>query len=339
MSVSGSFYTRSTEILINLRRKFYNLRFDVLLAQYLSQHKKLNLPGIGIFETDSSTVTWDENGKQKGAGNGIVFRHVPVVKADDDLIAFISEHTGKMKPLAISDLESYLTLGKQFLYIGKPFYLEGIGTLQFSKGGNFDFTPGEFITTKLEEPAVEKVEERKKYEEEERTASPAGRGSGRAVLIWILVLIGLGLAGWGGYYYYKNYIANASSANQSAALDSTSNNQYVTQPASTENPGATTAGVDTSRTNRPATAQGNFYDKDTFKKFIVESTTDKQRALNRYRKLKAFGNDIELQTADSVHFTLFFVLPSTNADTLRIRDSLNRWYYGNNKVNRVVIAQ
>lgn len=311
------------------------MRFDVLLAQYLNQHKKLNLPGIGTFETDSSTVTWDENGRQKGAGNGIVFRHVPVSKADDDLIAFISEHTGKMKPLAISDLESYLTLGKQFLFIGKPFYLEGIGTLQFTKSGNFDFTPGEFITTKLEEPTLDKGEERRKYEEEERMAAPARRGSGRGVLIWMLVLIGLGLAGWGGYYYYKNYVANPSYVKQGTPIDSTANNSDLNQPVSTENPGSTPAAVDTSRSNRPAA----FYDKETFKKFIVESTTDKQRALNRYRKLKAFGNDIELQTADSVRFNLYFILPATNADTLRIRDSLNRWYYGNSKINRVFVAQ
>ena len=318
------------------------MRFDVLLAQYLNQHKKLNLPGIGTFEADSATVTWDESGKQKGAGNGIVFRNIPVLKADDDLIAFISEHTGKMKPLAISDLESYLTLGKQFLYIGKPFYLEGIGTLQFAKTGNFEFTPGEFVTTKLEEPAaVERVEERRKpYDDEERLAPPARRGSARALLIWIIVLIGLGLAGWGGYYYYKNYyVANSSSANTGAAVNTAATPQEeLTAKSPVQNLSQTTLVDSTAPNTRPVKEPDSFYDKNTFKKFIVERTTDKQRAINRFRKLKAFGNDIELQTTDSINFSLVFILPATNTDTLRIRDSLNRWYYGNSKINRVVVA-
>lgn len=300
------------------------------------------MPGIGTFETDSATVSWDENGKQKGTGNGIVFRNIPVSKADDDLIAFISEHTGKMKPLAISDLESYLTLGKQFLYIGKPFYLEGIGTLQFSKAGSFDFIPGEFVTTKLEEPVFERVDERKKpYEEEERLAVPARKGSGKTILIWIIVLIALGLAGWGGYYYYTNYYLADSSpaAKQALATDSTAaENSTLTGSDSLNLAASNTAGVDSARPDRPLATQGDSFDKNTFKKFIVESTTDKLRALNRFRKLKSFGNDIELQTTDSVNFSLFFVLPATNADTLRIRDSLNRWYYGNAKTIRVRVA-
>lgn len=314
------------------------MRFDVLLAQYLNQHKKLNLPGIGTFETDSSTVSWDESGKQRGAGSGIVFRNIPVSKADDDLIAFISEQTGKMKPLAISDLESYLTLGKQFLYIGKPFYLEGIGTLQFAKAGNFEFTPGEFVTTKLEDPSAEKAEERKRpHEEEERLAAPARKGAGRAILVWIIVLFGLGLACWGAYYYYTNYMANSSTAANQAMMDTAASRSNAVESGLPDNTPVTPA-VDSPRPASPAPVQESFYDKNSFKKFVVESTTDKQRALNRYRKLKSFGNDIELQTTDSIRFNLFFVLPATNADTLRIKDSLNRWYYGNAKTVRVTVA-
>lgn len=312
------------------------MRFDLLLAQYLQQHKRLDLPGIGTFETDSASVSWDENGKQKHAGNGVVFRHVPVSRAEDGLISFISEQTGKMKPLAMSDLESYLTLGKQFLYIGKPFYLEGIGTLQFSKSGQFDFMPGDFVTTKLEEP-VERVEERKRPETDERSETAAGaRGSGKKVLTLVALLIALGLIGWAGYYFYTTSTRQQSFVPADSASPQ-QDSSAAAQPAES-NPSPAATMVDTTAIANPIASQpvapsGSY-------RFIVEQTQDKLRALNRYRKLKSFGNDIVLEApADSGSFRLYFILPAASSDTLRIRDSLNRWYYGNNKVNRVMVTQ
>ena len=309
------------------------MRFDLILAQYLYQHKKLNLPGIGTFETDSSALSWDENGKQKQAGSGVTFKNALVAKADDGLIEFITEQTGKMKPLAISDLESYLTLGKQFLYIGKPFYLEGIGTLQFAKAGNFDFIPGEYVTTKLEDPSIEKVDERRRTPaEEERQPAVSGRQTGRLVLTWLIILLCLGLVAWGGYYFYTINARQQVSAVPAAPTDSTSNT--LAEPLPAGNSAVTIpTGTDTT-VSRPVTNTSS--DNNSYK-FIVENTTDKQRALNRYRKLKSFGNKIEIETTDSVNFKLFFNLTATAADTLRMRDSLNRWYYGNSKFNRVVV--
>ncbi len=309
------------------------MRFDLLLAQYLQQHKKLALPGIGTFESDNSTATWDENGKQRQPGNGVVFRNIPVSRAEDDLITFISEHTGKMKPLAISDLESYLTLGKQFLYIGKPFFLEGIGTLQFTKSGHFEFTPGDFVTTKLDEPMAERVEERRRPTPEEvEETETRSRGGGRKVFMWLIVLLCLGLVAWGGYYFYTQ------SAKQQV-FTPVNNPGNQSDTAATVPAAATeqaVAGVDSSK---PAPAGLAPVPGSSSFRFVVEQTTDKQRAMNRYRKLKSFGNDIQLFTPDSTNFTLYFILPATAADTLRMRDSLNRWYYGNNKVNRVQVQQ
>lgn len=141
--------------------EIFSLKFDTLLATYLYQKKKLDLPGIGTFEVDNPVYVDDENEKQKPPIENITFHNATITKADDDLIKFIGVQTGKMKPLAISDLESFLTLGKQFLYMGKPFYLEGIGTLHLTKDGRFQFIPGESITIKLDDPNVVRSEEKK----------------------------------------------------------------------------------------------------------------------------------------------------------------------------------
>jgi hypothetical protein len=53
--------------------------------------------------------------------------------------------------------------------------------------------------------------------------------------------------------------------------------------------------------------------------------------------LKAYGNKIQPSTQDSITYKLFYALRAAAADTAHIRDSLNRWYYGNTKSIRVKI--
>jgi hypothetical protein len=300
------------------------LKFDTLLAQYLYQHKKLNLPGIGTFEADASYGPQEEGDKIKSP-EGISYRNVRVLQPDDDLIDFIKTHTGKMKPLALSDLEDYVALGKQFLNIGKPFYIEGIGTLKLTKEGKYEFTPGAYVTTKLEDPNFEKTENRTAGEyREDRIRYEQNNASIKKTLLVVAVLATLALVGWAGYYLYT---MNANTAtpvdipeeNTAAAASQDSLDKARIQ----DSVNAATAAVDTT--------SGNY-------KFIVERTT-KARAMRRYNDLISFGNKIQYETTDSVNYRLFYSLPATPADTTRIRDSINRWYYGNNKKIRVRVEK
>lgn len=312
--------------------KFFILRFDLLLAQYLYKNKKLNLPGIGRFEADNSIYPLEENDKQRSSLEGITFYDVTVAKADDELIDFIKEQTGKMKPLAISDLESYLTLGKQFLYIGKPFYLEGIGTLQLKKNGRFEFLPGEYITTKLEDPNIERSEGKKRsVHEEDRAQKESNNNTVKIIMLFIGIIALLALVGWGGYYFYNMYaneqetsVLNDSTAIQQDSAYSALSTDSVRSAAQLLKDSIATENA--SATRRPG-----------YVKFIVEITDDKLRASNRYKDLRSYGNKIQFETTDSINYKLFYILRATPADTARIRDSLNRWYYRDNSVNRVVI--
>lgn len=309
------------------------MRFDTILAQYLYQKKKLNLPGIGTFEAGASFSSSDEH---RGSLDGITFKNTQVSKADDDLIDFIKEQTGKMKPLAISDLESYLTLGKQFLYIGKPFYLEGIGTLSFGKKG-FDFIPGEYVTTKLDDPNLERSESKKKaLTEEDRVANESTNNAVKKFFLVIGILAGLALIGWAGYYFYS--MSGSANSDEIVLTDSTASQQDTS--ANTTSSAMLDSLVEPSNTP-PATTpepspavsatEGSY-------KYIAETTYDKTRALSRFAKLKSYGQKVYLETSDSVSFRLFYILPSTSADTLRIKDSINRAYYGLNQPMRVKIA-
>ena len=80
----------------------------------------------------------------------IRFSQKNILKPDEEFIEFIRTHTGKIRPLAESDLESFISDGKILLNIGKPFHLEGIGTLQKSRAGTYEFYPGLPLLEKLE---------------------------------------------------------------------------------------------------------------------------------------------------------------------------------------------
>ena len=116
------------------------------------QFRKLDLPGIGSFTLDAGVVIPQESDRVGQVhATGISFKNANIPLADDALVTFIKDHTGKMKSLAAADLDFYLTTGRQLLNIGKPFYLEGIGTLIKNKEGLLEFAPGDYLVARLEE--------------------------------------------------------------------------------------------------------------------------------------------------------------------------------------------
>ncbi|MBK8952861.1 MAG: hypothetical protein IPM85_11845 [Chitinophagaceae bacterium] len=179
-----------------------------MLAHYLYANKKLDLPGFGTFLLETNTIAVPENQKNKPILlEGVSFLQNTSVKEDPELITYISSHTGKIKPLASSDLESHLELAKQFLNIGKPFLLEGIGTISASKRDEYVFTPGIMLT--------EPLHEHNSHEQHHEVAEGPtdykevfySKKKGQAwqkPFIFFLVIAGITFAVWGGYTVYKN---------------------------------------------------------------------------------------------------------------------------------------
>ena len=97
----------------------------------------MDLPGIGSFTLDAGVVIPQESDRiGQQAATGISFKNASIPLPDEALILFLKEHTGKMKSLVSSDLDFYLTTGRQLLNIGKAFYIEGVGTLLKNKEGD-----------------------------------------------------------------------------------------------------------------------------------------------------------------------------------------------------------
>ena len=129
------------------------MKVEQLISQYLFLNKSLSLQEIGKFilhiDIEASSVmekpfTLPEN--------SISFEYDPKVIKDEKLISFIMEHTGKIKPLAEADLESYIILSKQFLNIGKPLLLKNIGSVIKTQSGVYEFTQTNAIVSKADEP-------------------------------------------------------------------------------------------------------------------------------------------------------------------------------------------
>jgi hypothetical protein len=311
------------------------LKLAILVPQYFYQHRNLSLPGIGIFSLDDKVVIPDSSDKNvRDFAQHIQFKQFNVLKADDALIDFIRTHTGKIKPLAESDLDSYVSDGKLMLNIGKPFHIEGIGTLVKNRNGVYEFTPGEPMMERMEahQPLREKKEKesatQKKsvFDDDYYPHDTKGGTGSRRMFILVGVVLGLAIVIWGGYSLYNSKVdstTTAASDTNILAVDSAAIKAQADSLASAK------AFADSIQAL--GVAPGNY-------KFIFLSTANKIRALRQYGKVSQDNPRIKIESnGDSTLFNIFMVLPATPADTIRMKDSLNNWYYGSKPV-RVTIG-
>lgn len=276
------------------------MKLTSLLAQYLYTNHRLDLPGIGTFLLDPSTISSVENSKQRSTIlEGVSFQSNPSISDTSDLVAFITSQSGKMKALASADLESHIQLVQQFLNIGKPFTFEGIGTLVKKKAGVFEFIPLSVPVDKIKEIKTRETttpvtleESSEKYES--FLSSPSSSTAWKRPIIALLILAGVGLAIWGGYTISKRAATN----------DTTQVSETTPQPVSIDT---------TPRIVEPV------QEKDY--KYVLQ-VSKKQTAIRRYNQLRTNLWDVKMETNDSVLYKLYMLLPAMNADTTRVLDSL-----------------
>ena len=285
------------------------MKIATLLTKYLYTKHRLDLPGIGSFFLDPTALSSLENSKHRSSTlEGISFQSDQHLKDAPDLIAFISAESGKMKALAISDLESHLELAQQFLNIGKPFTFDGVGTLVKNRDGDFEFLPGLLPTEKFKDlPSLSSSRPDKKQDitgkYESFLAEPKQPVSWRLPVIILLILGGLGLAIWGGYTISRKAKSKPPVITEEVA-------------ASTIIPDIQqSVAVDSTPQTKPLDiAPANY-------KYILEVAQSK-RAFKRYKQLRTNLWEVKLETADSVQYKLVLMLPAINADTTRVLDSL-----------------
>ena len=288
--------------------KYFNVKIEQVLVQQLYSNKKISLQGIGIFSLDSSVSLPADS--EKGIVipmHAIVFEYNPKVGEDEALINAIVKHTKKIYPLASADLDSFLMLGRQFLNIGKPFIIEGLGTLDKAQTGELIFIPGQFITPRIEAPKA-----LKENETEEKSGlfpdynSEVKSSSTKIILIIIGILI-LGLAGWAAYHFL-NKKTDQDVINETQLVQKNTTDSVVAKKDSVVTP--------------PAVKNDGY----TFK-IVFKETIDKDEAQKTFNKYKQYGHKVIMYTDDSVRYKVAepFTLPLS--DTSHIKDSLNKYFY------------
>lgn len=238
--------------------------------------------------------------------DGVSFESRPTLKETPDLIAFISEKTGKMRALAAADLDSHLVLAEEFLNIGKPFAFEGIGIITKLKPGEFEFTPVSVLTEKVKdyhikdiEPVSSKEQSSGKYES---FLSPyKAKLEWKKPVVGFVLICGIGLAIWGGYEISKRVKKDQDVVLSENALP------------------AIIPTIDSAKINEDSLARQTVSLPDTNYKYVLEVAKSK-RAFKRYNQLKDINWDVHLETTDSIQYKLFMLLPVS--DTIKTRDSL-----------------
>ena len=299
------------------------MKIPLLLVQFLYMNRKMSLPGLGIFTLDKSVVLPEEHDRTLlSMPNAVQFQNANIAAADKELITFICENTGKIRPLAISDLDSYLNLGMEMLNIGKPFYLEGIGTITKNKSGKFDFTPGGYTVFREtgSSPGTGK-EKRHMQLKKNRNPEPA-KVQSRNGLKLVILAVALAVVGWGGWEMYKR----TNPSNTENNPDSSMIVQHQ-QPAMAD---TTTASKKCPTVQNPLPNDSvhpvALANQPSDYKFIILATTDKPHAMRRYNQLSSFDLKVHLYQKDSSFFKVYFQFPALAKDTTRIKDSLRKEY-------------
>jgi hypothetical protein len=302
----------------------------------------MDLPGIGSFILDPAAVIPGESDRNPHSpASGISFRNANISVPEDELVRFIQMHTGKMKPLAAADLDFFLTSGKQMLNIGKPFFIEGIGTLLKTKEGKLDFVPGEYSTARLEEPGPgkrETVEKKKSTFDDPKPGYEPRTNTIRQLLLLVGIIVALVVIGWGGYSLYKKntlpepaveHIQTAPAAHDSvSAHPDTMARVQATPPNAAANPATTSTAV----VRAPVTTA--ILPGMIPYKFVILETTHKGKALRRYNQLLGFQLNIKMEQQDSSHFKLYFPISAPFRDTTHIKDSLADVYAAHVTIER-----
>lgn len=295
-----------------------------LLGQYLLQNKKMQLQGIGEFVLDNfyENPFENEKGKIRLPGNTIQFSAGKRTGEDEGLIDFIAQRTGKIRPLASSDLEDFLNIGKQLLNVSKQFYIEGLGTLILNDSSNYDFIQGNevMVATVPEETSSKKQAVKREehpgdmsfedgYPKPPKTADNALR----KLLILFALILGLAIIGWIVYYFFQQWQTGKNG--QGHTLESIQ--PVIPSPVAAQD--STATGADSS------SVSGNNNNGEATYKVIIE-TSKRQRALSRHEELLKMGYDVKLSTEDSASFKLYTLVTGPLSDTSRSRDSITRFF-------------
>lgn len=292
------------------------MKIEHLIARYLLTHKTLSLQEIGNFRVNGDFVLPTEEDKELILPeNAIEFEYDPKARQDDSFINYIVEHTRKIKPLATSDLESFTILGKQFMNIGKPLPLEGLGILFKNQLGKYEFKQGNSFIQKPEQnqPAVKE----KERPEIDFSSPPRKKGNTK----WLAALITIAVAAILSIIFYTQRKKSIEEVEQPVSMV-TDSSRNINKPDSSQSTAQQVSKDSLSQTPVQVAAD-SFSFKVVIREYDNAALADKKLA-----QFKTYGHKLILIRPDSNRFLLAMPFMKPAADSTRMRDSLKVLFGG-----------
>ncbi len=296
------------------------MKIEQLLVQYFYLNKKVTLQGIGTFNLSPDFVVPPDTDKDIVLPeNAVSFNFNSRATEDEGLIDYIVQQTRKIKPLASADLESYLMLASQFLNIGKPLKIDGIGMLEKNQAGEYAFIQGHLINTKTEQAEVKLKEKNAEDIYFGNEAAPAAINNKKllAVLAAIVLMVAIGAASW--YFFIKTNdnvpLAETTEQNILPIVPLTDTTKKDTLAATLQKPDSVV---------QAAPAINNGY---TFK-VVIKNYPNLFLAQKSFNRLSSYGHKLLLYTADSVIYKVAMPFTKPLADTTYTKDSVRNRLFG-----------
>lgn len=296
------------------------LKIEQLIVQHLYNQKKVTLQGIGTISLNPAVALPSEGEKDfQMPDNAFSFEYNLKSGEDEPLINFIIQQTRKIRPLATADLESYSILSRQFLNIGKPMVIEGVGTIQKNQVGEYEFIPGHFITPKIED----QPKQVKDKAEEEISFESESRPNHRRRNMMIGFFISLAVLGSLGFYYLLEIRKSAPPVE----------NEIVVVPL-TDTVKATTIKTDSVKptpadtTLTPISAKPLAVADTSGFKIVIKDYPTQLAANKAFTKLTEYGHKVVIIQEDSSLYHLAMLFNTPLADSGRTTDSLRKFFGG-----------
>lgn len=297
------------------------MKVDQVLIQYLLKYRQLPLQGIGVIKLSDGFSNPDDPEKPIVIPeDAISFVYDTKTREDPELVSFISKTTGKIHPLASADLDSFITLGKQFINIGKAMNIPFIGAIERDNAGNLYLKSESRRIAKDEIPKRHVIKVDEHHEElgngtfDEFPSRNENKGRN---FLYLLILIILGLTVWAVWKYAFNSEEDETITSTHEENDTASRNSAAFSD-STKTQDAATAGSQSSA--RLATDTVGFG-------IVVGTYTTRESAQKRVSDLTNWGRNVKLYSKDSLTYHVAEVFPNRNlSDTTIVIDSLRKYY-------------
>jgi hypothetical protein len=290
------------------------MKIEALLLKYLSEKKSLSLQYIGYFELTHEIQVDSTQNNEIDLDGMVQFKFDHKAKEDQEFIRYIMEQSKKIYPLAQSDLESYAILAKQFLNLGKPVILHGIGRLIKKQDETYVLLPVGTNPMLHDEMIISQpdVADQKEglHAQKIDFSSPSKAGNKNNKLWPILILTGLIAISIITVFYFSQKEAEpkqATDTNTSINTNTDTNKSNINQ-------------IDSAtllkKINAYRLSMGEYPNmkKAEKMKHLLDSTT--------------FSNSLEIISTDSFHYRLELLVHTSISDSAKLRDSIQH-IFGN----------